>query len=695
MASTHAATLQEPTADIEDLIPPKVVNGIIHVDVLNDFDSFEEKKPRNFIEDQDQMEQLVFDLLEEDWKEKKPGVAKAEHMKKGKYNVGMPSSANIRYTYNRMVQLYNIERDFDFEENFRSKKARTVNGIISVTTVTSPKQEIREYPPSNYYYLWRQEMVPQDFSCAFDCYFCPNEPGQVRSYTPGEPGYDRAIRNDFCPVKQFRNRAISFKVNGSIFDKIEHLILGGTWHSYDYRYREWFIACTYYSANTLYDTNFKALPRQMLSLQEEIEINETAQCRIIGMTIETRPDQITPKTLIELREQGITRIQLGVQHIDDDILTIINRQCPTRTTLRTCQMLLDCGFKFDIHLMPDLPGSSLEKDRRMFYFVLFSGLLNADQWKIYPTQCVKHTEIWNMYYQHGGDYKPYAETLITWQEYCDRRQDQLQKLRLEYDLPADLPFCENAYDMDELVNPLFELIIEVKALVHPWIRLNRITRDIPVNLMANLDLIEKIGGGFSNMRQGLQAVIKSRGLCCECIRCREVRAMEIDPTQVRTIVRKYWASGGQEYFISMELIDEDTGHRIMCGFIRLRLSQMPGKWIKRGMQTVETVFHELKGCALIRELHVYGEVTKVHGQKKNAQHFGFGKKLLKKAEEIAFKNGFRKISVIAGVGVREYYRKRGYQDGKYFLIKKLPSYKKKIIGFILIVIVCLIYFFIQ
>src|SRR5581483_10119464 len=215
--------------------------------------------------------------------------------------------------------------------------------------------------------------------------YCPFEPGQARSYLMKEPAVARANQNRFCAVDQFRDRGHSYTANGLPFDKIELIVIGGTWHSYDLEYRNEFIRDTYYAANTFYDKDYLTNPRERLSLEEEIKINETSLCRIIGLTIETRPDQITPQALVDLRKQGVTRLQLGVQHTDDEILKYVNRKCTTEDAIRAIKLLKDNCFKVDIHLMPDLPNSTPEKDALMFDYILNSEDIQADQMKIYMT----------------------------------------------------------------------------------------------------------------------------------------------------------------------------------------------------------------------------------------------------------------------------------------------------------------------
>ncbi len=339
--------------------------------------------------------------------------------------------------------------------------------------------------------------------------------------------------------------------------------------------------------------------------------NESAAVKIIGITLETRPDCITAEELRRFRYYGCTRVQLGIQHTDDEILKKINRGCTNEDAIRAMTLLRDCCYKTDIHLMPNLPGSNPKKDKEMFEYVLHSPDLQADQWKIYPCEITPWTVIKKWY--DAGEYKPYSD--------------------------------------DELI----ELLMDVKAQVHPWIRLNRVIRDIPSQYILG-------GMDEPNLRQVICNRMIKRGTPCRCIRCREVKTDDEAIASAELVIRKYRANEGKEFFISFETPDRSK----ICGFARLRLSKTPGAGI----------FPELEGAALVRELHVYGQLisTTDKQKKSHAQHTGFGTQLMQKSEEIAREHGFSKIAVIAGVGVRNFYRKLGFElegEGE-LMIKHLP-----------------------
>jgi histone acetyltransferase (RNA polymerase elongator complex component) len=408
--------------------------------------------------------------------------------------------------------------------------------------------------------------------------------------------------------------------------------------------------------NIYYDYKTTGELREMLSLAEEQKINETASLRMIGLTVETRPDRITLPVVQFFRELGITRVQIGVQHTDDAILTYVNRNCTNAQNKAGIRILKENGFKTDIHLMLDLPmpaaHSSLSivdflpehqqiitnieqelcvdiphefkmnvlRDLAMVYEVIHDPDMQADQWKIYPTETTPFTKILEWY--ESGRYKPYAE----WQSGI-------------------------------LLN---RVIAYTKSLVQPYIRINRVVRDIPT---------VSILGGISNpgMRNDVYDYMSSIGTKCRCIRCREVKDQEYNADEPHLYVHEYKSSSGTEYFISFENHNQTT----LYGLCRLRFN-MTNHITSHGQTLTNPILHN---TALIRELHVYGIHSGVGDSSESVtthtQHKGLGAKLLKKAEEIAAENGYKSITVIAGVGVKEYYRKFGYTDYYTYLRKHI------------------------
>jgi ELP3 family radical SAM enzyme/protein acetyltransferase len=457
------------------------------------------------------------------------------------------------------------------------------------------------------------------FSCRHNCAYCPNEKGhegnnwvdQPRSYLYTEPAVLRANENNFDPILQFNSRIDTLIKMGHVVDKLEIIVLGGTWSNYHKNYKDKFIAQTYYAANTYYEK------RDMLSLEEEIELNENAKIHIIGLTLETRPDTITLDEIREFRRYNCTRVQLGVQHTNNDVLKKIKRGHTIEKAYEAIKLLKDNGYKVDIHLMPNLPDSSYECDKEMLDASLYDERLQVDQYKIYPTAIVPWTLIKDWY--EAGTYKPYDDLL------------------------------------------LYELIKEFKQKVQKWKRLNRIIRDIPSTY---------ISGGYKhqyvNMRQLLQNDMKKNNWSCRCIRCREIKDVKVNAEDIRLDIQQYNASNGVEYFISFET------DKYIIGFIRLRLINLDNVDDNRCEGEAITQLPILRNAALIRELHVYSNLSDVGNNITTSyQHKGYGKKLVETAENIAIEKGFRKMAIISGTGVRNYYRNLGYQLTDTYMIKEL------------------------
>lgn len=527
-----------------------------------------------------------------------------------KYHIA-PSVITLNYHYRNLVYNNVIEPCTKFERFNVRKEARFNSGINQITVMSSP------YPNG------------QAFSCEHNCYFCPNEPAhegngfqaQPRSYLFKEPAVHRGNLNKFDAAEQMWDRMTVLSLMGNcIVDKLEVMVLGGTWGSYPIEYRIEFVRDLYYAANTFYDTN----RRERYTMEEEIHINMTARSRIIGLTLETRPDHVTADEILLMRKMNCTRVQIGVQHTNDKILKKVNRGCYIADTKRAIRNLLNVGLKVDVHLMFDLPGSSPELDREMIDIIEKDSDLRFDQAKFYPFQSVDWT------------------VTKTWED----RGEYLH------------------YDFEDLV----EVLIYAKEKTFPWVRLNRVIRDIPNNyILAGVDQ--------PNLRQVLETKMCKAGKSCRCIRCREPGSNRIALERINEAelkIREYDASGGKEYFISMETPDM----KYVYGFCRLRLSDEMGYVDSiepqiRGKNSMERInlYPYLNGLAMIRELHVYGDMTPVSEDGIAVQHRGFGKKMIKCAEEIAIKNGYNGMAIISGVGARQYYKKNGYDLKDDYMIK--------------------------
>lgn len=525
-----------------------------------------------------------------------------------KYRIHCKKSILVFY-YRQLLEEGVIKNHPQLWTLLQKRPSRNISGVAVITVLTSP------YPKG------------QRFSCKHNCYYCPNEPGQPRSYLKKEPAVARANRNEFDAFKQMNDRMHGLVMNGHEVDKLEIIIEGGTYTEYPREYLEEFHRDLIYTANTFYDN--PETRREKYSVEEEIKINATAKARIIGICIETRPDTLlngqTPDLkLAETNEQwihffrrvGVTRVQLGVQHTNNDILKLVNRGHTYEDAYKAMVYLKSNCFKVDIHLMPDLPGSNPDMDKAMFdnVFDLDKEMsLQPDQAKIYPCEVTPWTIIQK--WHKSGKYKPYAQT---------HERDLLDVVK---------------YGM--LKCP-------------PWVRLPRVIRDIPLSYIEG-------GNMYPNLRQMLTDELEKEGNYTMDIRAREC-GRNLDYTEDDAVlkVRKYEANYGTEYFISFESDDE----KCIFGFLRLRLNTT---YVSKNA----IVFDELNDCALIREVHVYGALVPVGLDSKHTQHKGFGRRMVEKAEEIAKQNNYSKIAVISGMGVVDYYAKFDYEHDGLFLIKQL------------------------
>jgi histone acetyltransferase (RNA polymerase elongator complex component) len=523
-----------------------------------------------------------------------------------------------------------INNEDIIRQTIQIKPCKSWSGVVSITIFTSP------YPE---YIDEEGKKIKQQFSCNWNCHFCPSEPNMPKSYVKGEPAVLRAEKNNFDCTAQIWDRMRSLYMTGHGFsEKIELIISGGTWTSYPVKYRKEFCRDVYYAANTYWDSD----RRERLTLEEEKKINQTAFSRIVVMTVETRPDTINNEEIKLLRYFGITRIQLGIQHIDDEVLNKLNRKCSMDKTIKAIELLKQSCFKIDSHWMPNLPFSTPEKDENMFINILFglkspviktikyksswfnifgdkgieeihetydlvSPELITDQYKIYPTAITPWTRIEEWY--KDGTYKPYEEKY------------------------------------------LFDILIKTLTNIFPFVRANRIIRDIPNDYIYN----ENTGSDNTNMRQQLIKYLNDNDIYSMEIRNREVKNISWNGDYI-IVVRNYKASNGIEYFISAESDDCKT----IYGYTRLRLDDGKNKPIE-----------ELNDCALLREVRVYGMLTQVSKDPKHVQHKGIGKKLINYAENIAKKNKYTKIAVIAAEGNKQYYEKLNYIEYQYYMIKEL------------------------
>ena len=509
-----------------------------------------------------------------------------------KYRIDMLENSKIIKEYKELVEKGEIVESLDLERLLRKRSVRTLSGIASVSVLTKP------------------------FGCPENCAYCPTEDKVPKSYLSNEPAVMRAIRHKYDPYTQVQGRIKSLIDNGHSPTKIELIVIGGTWSALPENYRYWFITECFSGANNYNserksksvvfdaDASIADLKKQLLAEQKA---NEDADYRLIGLTLETRPDWINVKELETMREMGCTRVEIGVQIIDDAVLKKNKRGHGVDAVVQASKMLRDWGFKITYHWMPGLPGSNPEKDIRKFKLLFSDERFQPDQIKFYPTVVTKGSLLHEWWLD--GKYKPYSS------------------------------------------NDLERIITECKKVVPHYVRIIRLIRDIPG---------ESIIAG--NMVTNLRQVLQLKGIKCKCIRCREPKQSVINEYELQ--IEEYEASGGIEYFLSY-VSDGDK----LLGFCRVRIPDHESKYTPE----------YLKGAALIRELHVYGELSPLLS-KKNVQHRGIGRKLMTEAEAIiknynekcdvnTKRRKIDKIAVISGIGVRGYYKKLGYaiSEGGYLI----------------------------
>lgn len=547
-----------------------------------------------------------------------------------KYKI-MPSKQALGIVYREMIkQNPSLERS-SLSNLLILRSIRSESGIVNISV----------------------SLPPDKFSCKYNCHFCPNEPGMPRSYLSNEDVFKRAARVNFDTVQQVYDRFDVLAKNGHPIDKIEFRVLGGTFSCYDKEITDIFIRDLYYAANTYYNReNIKNIFRG--TIEEEQAKNVFARVHVVGLGVETRPDEIDEDEIIRFRRYGITRVELGVQHTDDNLLRKVNRGHLTKHSKNAIRLLKDYGFKVEIHIMADLPGATPEGDKECYTQVLTGQDLIPDYMKDYPCLDVTFTKVKEWKENTKPDGSPINPSIPTWS-----------------------PYSEKTHDARELQ----DVLIYRQSITPKWVRVNRIQRDFKPadNKHDNLGYTSQ--SIRSNLAQIVKDAAEKQGIYCQCIRCSEIRDEKFKIDDVNFYVYPFIASGQQEFFLSVEI---DKPHRnLLLGFLRLRLSSV----------LKQSIIPELKGnTAMIRELHVYGRVKEVgvKSEKSEAQHLGIGKLLLKKAEEISLHHGFSKIAVISGIGVRDYYRKRGYTLVGTYMVKKIKNRKNTIIYLLFILISILI-----
>lgn len=478
--------------------------------------------------------------------------------------------SEVLQAYRSLLAAGSLTSNSGLENILRTRSIRTESGVTPFAVMTKP------------------------YICPGQCTFCPLELGMPKSYLSDEPAAARAKSFDFDPVLQIRSRLEQLRLTGHLADKIELIVIGGTFSNYPASYKREFF-------KQMIDTVNGFVSPDLSTAQEA---NEAAAKRIVGISIETRPDWLDAAEVKLLRELGVTKVQVGVQAFDEAILRRIKRGHSLESVAQATQLLKDAGIKVCYHYMPNLPLSTPEKDIEMARLMFEDPRFKPDFLKVYPAQVIAGTELYREWQR--GEYQPYPDELLK------------------------------------------EVLKSIKKLTPPWVRIDRLVRDISKQWVS-------AGTHATNMRQVIQAELLQEGISCRCIRCREVRRAD---SSAQPLLRKQKIAtrGGEEYFVTFESQDR------LYSLLRLRLPD----------RSSQPLFSELANSAIIREVHTFGRTVAVGDRQDiHPQHRGLGSRLLMEAERLAARAGYPKIAVISAIGTRGYYRKFGYKLQGLYMVKSL------------------------
>lgn len=428
-------------------------------------------------------------------------LIKIKRKEASKYNLSLPSNIDLLKVYHKMVEEKRVKRNKKLEKLLIKRKIRSLSGIVTVSVLT------------------------KTWPCPGKCIFCPTEKGMPKSYISGEPAAERAKSLNFDPYLQVKKRIEMLKNQGHPTEKIELRIIGGSFTYYPEKYQIWFVKECFRGANEKSKSKIKLSPEKtyeqksksqlLKELKKEQKINENAKHRIIGMSIETRPDLINENEIKNLRELGVTMVEIGVQTIFSDILKLNGVADSNKNIINTTKLLKDAGFKVMYQMMPNLLGSNIQKDKKMFEIIYKDPNFKPDWIKIYPCVVIKNTKLHKFWKE--GKYHPYSD--------------------------------------QELIN----LLVDIKEMTPYFVRISRIFRDIPAPQI-------EAGCKISNIREVVLKKMKERNEKCHCIRCREVKE-NYNPNEKMYLFREdFIASGGKEIFLSFESKTRDK----LYAFLRLR-----------------------------------------------------------------------------------------------------------------------------
>ncbi|MBI3623564.1 tRNA uridine(34) 5-carboxymethylaminomethyl modification radical SAM/GNAT enzyme Elp3 [Candidatus Pacearchaeota archaeon] len=486
------------------------------------------------------------------------------------------------------------------------KPVRSVSGVTPLTVVLKPRK------------------------CDHGtCIFCPGGDYVPQSYTNKSPAIMRALTFKFDAYEQTKSRLNSLIAMGHPTDKIELIVLGGTFLQYEIDYQYEFIKKCYDALNG----------RESKSLEEAKKINETSEHRCVAMCIENRPDNCSQEEIERMLEFGCTRVEIGIQILDDEIYKKIIRGHTVNDVIEATKNLKNAGFKLGYHVMPGLPYSNPEKDISLFKKIFEDERFRPDQLKIYPCQIVEDSPLAHIYKKIG--YTPYS---------------------------------------DEVTR---KILTEMMQLIPEYCRVMRIMREFPK---------EKVIGtpATLHLRKEVEDEFRTKGIKVKEIRMREIGFNKLNDENLKLKILEYEASGGKEYFL--EIVNDDD---VLFGLLRLRIfedkeyvnnkndnleisnkersdinSDLTLSSLKKSSELSER--GKLKNRkAIVRELHVYGQALNLGQRGEAAQHKGFGKWLMDEAEKITKEQGIGKLAVISGIGVRQYYEKLGYSLEGFYMVKEI------------------------
>lgn len=586
----------------------------------------------------------------------------------------LPSNTDIMKIYWQMIDQWTIAKNKIFETLLKKRAVRSISGIVPVQVLTKP------------------------FWCPGECIFCPNDATMPKSYINTEPWAQRALLNNFDPYKQVYNRLLSLRMTWHPTDKIEMIVLWWTRDVYPHQYKVEFIKWLYDACNT-FDTFFaqytdqkqnnirdiwKLLENMNITypsdIEESIIINQTAWSRIIWLTLETRPEYVTDENCLFWREIWVTRIEMGIQSMFDDVLDANKRWHSIEQCKQAMYKLRQYGFKISVHLMPGLYGSTIEKDIQTFEIAFSDPAFCPDELKFYPTAVIPNTPLFDMY--KNGQYTPLTldqSKYIIKTVLKNHIPPYTRIKRLVRDIPADETVWSNyVTNLRQLVeNELSQEFVDssvdirkqhyhqlylwskvsikdkndlfhyIKALLDKmgWSEINQIISHI--DQYKNTFVLEDFWFDIESPRQRVSMDTRSR----------EIRDRQ-KSTEVYPIVRTYPTTNGLQLFISWE-----DKRWYLYWFTRLQLWNRDDNLVLQWLGS---------NTAIIRELHVYGQMASIWWDSDNkTQHQGIWSQLMELAQDISSACWYSAISVISGVWVRWYYEKLGYKQEGTYMIKGL------------------------